>query len=379
MAVDRLRERVAPWQAWWAILVGTTLATAVGAVALPRTVYDGFLWRYFWGPVVADGNGVACAVRTDGSTELLVSDAACQAASGIAATPGYTTVSTVSYGLILLFAVIGVYLGLVRYGLGTRRRFFFALVPFIFLGGAMRAMEDATLAVPEGTAYVPEFPLTAIVISPFIYVTIFLLATFTIVSGLILERRGVIPSFTTYVVAVGSGLLALTLAYIAYLATQIPDLTPSAPMFVITLAGATVVTVVVQLATTRYTPVVHEATGMIGPVVIWGHAVDGFANVLSLDWGSALGLGQTYGPKHVINAFVVDTMEALQPAAVSDAIGTAWPFLVLKVAAATGVVWAFNDELFEDSPRFAILMLVAVLALGLGPGTRDLLRATLGI
>jgi uncharacterized membrane protein len=33
----------------------------------------------------------------------------------------------------------------------------------------------------------------------------------------------------------------------------------------------------------------------------------------------------------------------------------------------------------EESPRYSIIMLVAILAVGLGPGTRDMLRATFGI
>lgn len=379
MSPGGITDRIDAWRAWWAVLLGVTVATAAAALTFPEAVYDEFLWRYFWGPVVADGNGATCAVRVDGATQLLGSDAACRTAAGVVAEPGYTTVSTIGYALILLFAVIGIYLGLVRYEVGTDPTFFFALVPFIFLGGALRAMEDATLAVPEGTAFVPSFPATAVLISPFIYVFVFVLVLLAMFSGIALERRGLIDSFGRYVVAVGSALVVLTLVYIAYLATRIPDLTLSVPMFLITLAGATAVTAAVHVGVIRFVPVVHEATGAIGPVIIWGHAVDGFANVLSLDWGDALGLGQSYGPKHVINELIVETMDAVQPAAVSAAIGTAWPFLLLKVAVATLVVWVFNEEMFKESPRFAILMLVAVLAVGLGPGTRDLLRATLGI
>jgi uncharacterized membrane protein len=39
----------------------------------------------------------------------------------------------------------------------------------------------------------------------------------------------------------------------------------------------------------------------------------------------------------------------------------------------------FDDAIFEESPRFAVLLLVAIVAVGLGPGTRDMLRATFGI
>jgi uncharacterized membrane protein len=47
--------------------------------------------------------------------------------------------------------------------------------------------------------------------------------------------------------------------------------------------------------------------------------------------------------------------------------------------AATFVVWVFNGELFEESPRYMLMLLITVLAVGLGLGTRDMLRATFGI
>jgi len=106
--------------------------------------------------------------------------------------------------------------------------------------------------------------------------------------------------------------------------------------------------------------------------------VDGIANVLSLDWNEELGI-QAYEPKHVVNSGVRTVTEAIQPAWLSDAIGITWPFLVIKVVAAVAVVALFNDEVLEESPRYSVLLLVTVLAVGLGPGTRDVLRATFGI
>jgi len=51
----------------------------------------------------------------------------------------------------------------------------------------------------------------------------------------------------------------------------------------------------------------------------------------------------------------------------------------VKVLAAVFVVWVFDEAIFEESPRYAILLLIAIVAVGLGPGSRDMLRATFGI
>jgi len=114
-------------------------------------------------------------------------------------------------------------------------------------------------------------------------------------------------------------------------------------------------------------------------VLLWGHSVDGVANVVGLDWMPALGAGPNLVPKHPVNAAVVDITGAVLPSSVLAVTGDTWPFLLLKLAAATFVIWVFEPDLLEESPRYSILLLVAVLAVGLGPGTRDVLRATFGV
>ncbi len=368
------------WRLWWAVTITATSLTVLAAVIFPRQVYDEFIWRYFWGPIVADGRGARCAELADGSVALHHSIEACQAATGIVAEPGYTVVSTVSYALILIFILGGVYVGLERYEFGTEPSLFFALLPFMFLGGTSRVLEDATLAVPDGSsAFVLSFPATALLISPPIYFLMFVVTIVVLAIGVTLERQGKVTAYEYPVLAIGTFLWLASLAYLIYLAMHIPEVTLSIPMFVITIVGATLVTVVIWFATEAYAPSINEGTGIMGAIIIWGHAIDGFANVLSLDWGDALGLGQSYDPKHVVNAFIRDTMEEIQPESVSAVIGDVWPFLILKIGVATLVVWLFDDELFDTSPRFAIVLLIAVFAVGIGPGTRDLLRATLGI
>ena len=129
----------------------------------------------------------------------------------------------------------------------------------------------------------------------------------------------------------------------------------------------------------RSAPEVNSGTSTIGLLVIWGHAVDGVANVLLADWLDAINVPLTYYPKHPANAFIIATTEALQPAGLTAAIGTSWPFLFVKLGVASAVVWLFSDQFLDESPRYSLLLLIAVTAVGLGPGTRDMLRATFGI
>ena len=110
------------------------------------------------------------------------------------------------------------------------------------------------------------------------------------------------------------------------------------------------------------------------------HAIDGVANVVAADWLPTLGHPlESYSAKHVVNRAIISVTETVQPAAVSAAVGTSWPFLVVKLVVALAVVWLFDEVIFEETPRYAVLLLVAASAVGLGPGTRDMLRVTFAI
>ena len=378
-----LPEDTDPARAWLATFLGGVAVTVVAAVALPRRVADGFLWRYFWGPVDADAHGAACAVRSGGTTERLYSRSACAAADGIVAEPGYTTVSTVSYALVLVFMLVGVLLLLRKLEIEMSPRFYFALFPFMLLGGALRVVEDVNATfLREGLGTFVSFPAVALIISPFIYFVVFGFTLGALVATVALDRRGVLDEFEPALATAGAAGLALTFGILGY-ASATRDIVGFNPLFLAIVAvGAALVAALFWVGTERFAPVVNEGTGRMGILVVWGHSVDGIANVLSLDWGPQL-VGQSYDSKHVVNRAVVRYTEATYEMAgygwLEDAIGTAWPFLLLKVGAAVAVVWVFDRQIFEESPRYAYLLFIAILAVGLGPGTRDTLRATLGI
>lgn len=372
-----------PLRQWAGIGVAVVTLLVAGVFAFPGRIYDGFIWRYFWGPVVADAHGVGtdgCAVRQDGTVSIVTSASDCAAATGTVAHPGYTTVSTVTYAAVLLFAIVGVWLVINRVDIGDERRLFYALTPFVFFGGALRVFEDANATVYQLTEQmVVPLPWVGLLIAPLIYVTVFFLAGGAIGIGVLLRERGVIDRSADFVAVVGVACLIVTITALAAVARDHDPIGFYAIVPAVTLGGATAIALGAWVLTERLAPAVNEGTGYIGAVIVWGHAVDGVANVLSLDWAPAIGLPQSYAPKHVVNRLIIQVAELVQPPTVSEAIGTAWPFLPLKVAVALLVVWLFDAEVVEETPRFSYLLLIAVLAVGLGPGTRDFLRATLGI
>jgi len=383
MAAVSQRFNTSPERLWIGAASALTLALVLGSLLFRELVYDRFLWQYFWGPVAADGNGAICAARSGGTVEYLGSSADCtqaEAAGQIVAYPGYTIPSTLGYITILLFMLLGMVLLLDRLDIGTDRGFFYALFPFMLFGGALRTIEDAGVsATRAGAEPLIEFPASALIISPFIYITMFLLTLVAVLVSVRLESDGYVDRYEYPLAGVGTALLVGSLGYLTYLglATEYATLHPQ--VLGVTLVGATVSAWVTWKLVGRRYPSLDSGTGFIGFVVIWGHAVDGVANVIGLNWMPALGAGSNLVPKHPLNAAIVEYTGRLLPEAVVAITSDAWPFLFVKLGAATAVVWLFNDELFDESPRYTMLLLVAVVAVGLGPGTRDMLRATFGV
>ncbi len=366
------RVEADPERVWVAAALAVLLAVAGGSVAFPRAVYDGFVWQYFWGPVAADAHAATCAVRAGGTTTYLDAAGSCTSAAGIVAYPGYTLVSEAGYVLVLLLALSGVVLLLRRLRLGGSRRLVVALLPLVLFGGALRVVEDAT-----DTGELLTYPLNTLVISPVIYVTVFVVALAALLAAVAVARRGLVRSHHRALFGIGTVVLLATLALLAAVAA---DDAFYPQVFAVVLVAATLAAGAVLLLLRRLFPETLAGTGLtVSGVVLWGHAVDGAANVVALDWMPALGAGVNLVPKHPVNRFVVDVTGSLLPGSVLAATGDAWPFLLVKLVAAALVVAVFDERTFEESPRYAVLLLVAIVAVGLGPGTRDLLRATLGV
>jgi uncharacterized membrane protein len=377
MATVAERLDTDPMRLWIGSVVALLAALIAGSILFPRTVYDGFVWHYFWGPVQADANAAVCAVRDGGTTRYLYDSAACSTAAEPVAYPGYTLVSEVGYVVVLLIALAGLVFLLRRLEVGSDRDLFFALLPFVFFGGALRVVEDVTDAA---TGSLIDYPLNTLIISPVIYFTVFAITLLALLASIALARQGVVERYTRPLFGAGTLVLAVTLAFLLWSAVA-----PDGPgtfhpqVLVVTLVGATVSAGGTWWLVERYAPEVNAGTGRLGLVVIWGHAIDGVANVVGLDWMVALGAGPNLVPKHPVNRAIVDITASTLPASVLALTGDTWPFLVVKLVAATVVVWLFDDQIFEESPQYAILLMIAILAVGLGPGTRDMLRATIGV
>ena len=149
---------------WWLLyLLAPILLIGGGLLAFPELVYDRFIWQYLLGPVIADASGGP--VTHD----------------GIQAITGYNPVNTTTYLVIVLYSLPGLQAFHAACEIDLTTRLAYSLAPIIIAGGAMRALEDASVLGA----------LDVLFITPSIYFVIAGVALVSLGIGVLLRNRGV--------------------------------------------------------------------------------------------------------------------------------------------------------------------------------------------
>jgi uncharacterized membrane protein len=369
------------------VIVLSTLV--LGSLFFTDLFWDGFIYRYFWAPIVADKEGRP----VDGIRE------------------GYNVYNTLVYAIILGGALFGVHRTFKRIGLDIEWTFAAACLPLFFLGGTSRALEDAHL-YEEGVQF--------LFISPIIYFVIFgifisfleigylerkgkrafevgmaahlallLGIQFLYPEGLNHELQPAVPlllavlamalhraslsrigGIRASIFAGGMFYLLLSIAYVvsfplssdwmgiyeAYEGAPDPHYLEMAIIPVIAIA----ITLAIRSMGGRYW---KDLAAPMNVLICFGHFMDGAATYRGIDeYG--------YLEKHVLPSFLIDLT------------GTAAVMLLLKLVLVVGIIYMLDvllKEELKESRLLVGLVKATVIFLGLGPGTRDAVRIGLGV
>lgn len=327
------------------------LLTAGAAVA-PHAVYDQFVWKYFWGPIVADagtGSITECPVTLP---TMPTADIACR--NGVVAHSGYTIVNEIGYGAALIYLLILLVAVLKRLDVGREQNFVLYFVPFIVGGGMLRVVEDVASNHPE----LVGFPFRYFLISPLIYFTMFGIVFATLLGGVYLSRHDIVGDYKQVVAGGGTVFSAAVLGVILR-----HSIIAEGWMVPATLGGAAVVLTAYVFLLRSFTgiwPGIRHVLGAEGVTVLYGHLVDGVSTALSLD---VLGMVE----KHPIPRLLIEYT------------GTPYTFILAKLGLITLILYYMDEDVREDDPLFFNLILLGILAVGMGPGVRNMTRAVLGV
>lgn len=376
---------------WLIILIAACIVFAAGLLIAPTIFYDHFIWKYLWGPIVADAAGHPVSYH------------------GVGAAEGYTLVSEFIYGALLLLAVYMLYKFFEFFDIKIDMPFFVASLPFIILGSTLRVLEDSGLF---------EKPLSYFFISPIIYIQVGLYFFLSMLAGIYIERsEKKVRLFAFLIMAIDAAYLimyfifsdkcshpvnpllmiffsAASLSVFLYLKKNITAtmfslgllfLLPSlyligiwvygnrwgtsnhvnAIILPLVLAISSAVTILIFVFAKRAGSIIFSSG--INLSLIFAHMLDGWTSYFAVV--NPLGMDINYGEKHPIPLFLMGHF-----------YGLAYP--VAKLVIIAGVIYAMDfylkDELGEK-PILKGLIKFFILVLGLAPGLRDMLRILMGI
>jgi len=224
-----------------------------------------------------------------------------------------------------------------------------ALTPWMAAGGGLYALFQFG-AVPSAVA-----PLFG---SPAVYASVGVLAA--TVWAAVADRPAEGWGTTTapgLLAGAGGLLLASTVAAAGIAAATSAGGRPDASAAI--LLATLVVTAGVWAGLRRVATV--EATGPVGVLVVFAHALDGISTAVGYD---RLGFGE----QTPLSRIIIHAGEALPTA---ELIGAGWLFVVVKLLLAAGIVALFEEYVRED-PTEGYLLLALITAVGLGPGAHNL-------
>ena len=386
------------------IFLGILACIIVGYLLAPTIVYDQWIWKYYWGPVVADASGHSVSYH------------------GVDAQEGYTLISELTYGIILVFALFGLYKLLKKLDVQIDWYFCLALLPYILFGPVTRVLEDTNFFVEP---YVYWFISPLIYFQTTFYVLIFLLIGYYLKKKSRSQRKTLSMLFLLFLCIDG----AYTLLWILNIRFGVTNIEPVYFLGLSLLAflpflyrffrkqTITINTIVFSggllilipcfyliarwifgekwsLSYGTYVNVLILVIGSVSLVILavyliaWrfrknerlavykrplnlsmlaGHLIDGITSYVSIYDPLQMGL-PSYIEKH--------------PA--SNSLMEAWPplFPIVKFLLIILVIYVFDvlyKKELERYSRFVNLLKIGIFILGVSPGLRDLLRVTMGV
>jgi len=284
--------------------------------------------------------------------------------NGIQAEEGYTLLSEITYGIILIAALFVIYKLLKKLEITIDWRFCLALMPYILFGPVTRTLED--------TNYFNE-PFVYWFISPLIYLQIAAYALLFLLLGYYLEQKYNKRKLTVNtVVFLGGAILLLPSLYL--IARWILGDQWSAStgvrfdVFAIVIGLVALIVGLVYLVAYlyRHKESIAVYKNPLNLAILTGHLIDGLTSYISIKDPFLMGL--SYSEKHPASNVLLEIWGPLFP--------------IAKFALVIVVIYVFDilyKEELKDHFTLVNLLKIGILILGFSPGLRDLLRVTMGV
>ena len=243
----------------------------------------------------------------------------------------YTTVGTITYGIILILVVWGTYKLLRRLKIKIDKKLFIGLIPFIIYGGWTRALRDHMLGVYQSSIFC----------SPPIYFFIFALVWASILLGLFIEKKTKYTYEKTMLV-IGSLLLLYDFSL-----TSINN-----------WLGFTIIVGLVSFWAIVFFTISHFKPKWLSRVnagILTSHLLDASSTFTALTFFG-------YYEQHVLPTFLIN-------------LTGPWVMFPLKIAVVWPVLYIIDSS--NEDENLKTLLKIMILILGLALGLRDFLTVSM--
>jgi len=314
----------------------------------PVQIYDQFIWKYFWGPILSDGLNRPMIYH------------------GVSAAPKFTIVSEIVYGVVVASALYGLYQLLKKWDIGIDFSFFLGLLPFILYGSIARVLEDSQFFAE---------PLVFWFVTPLIYIQALILTLIALSIAVYLHKIKKLEKFNIPCITgiFGTILLIPFLYYlILWMTGSMWSLSSGLFLNVFLLVSivCTAITLTVLIISKYIQPFWRNSQVFSSPInlfMIFGHQLDGIASYVSIYDPLKMGL-PTYIEKHPASDFLLQI----------------WPplFPIVKFILIIGIIYILDilySEELQSQKLFVNLLKIGIFILGFAPGLRDLLRVMMGV
>jgi len=244
----------------------------------------------------------------------------------------YTPIGTITYGVILILAVVGTYKLLKHLKIKIDKRFFIGMIPFIIYGGWTRALRDHMLGIYQSNLFC----------SPPIYFFIYIIALASLLIGLFIQKRSKNYSYEKTMLIIGLLLLIYNITL-----TTIRNIT-----------GFSIILMLVSFWCLVFFGINHFKPKLLSREnagIIVSHLFDASSTFTAVTFFG-------YYEQHVLPSFLIDLFGA-------------WIMFPLKIS----VVWIVLhviDQSKEDI-FFKRFLKIIILILGLALGIRDFLTVSM--
>ncbi|GEM_PF-1242188 len=247
---------------------------------------------------------------------------------------GYNLVNTITYAIVLIVVLFAVYKILMRMKIKLDRDLWISLLPFVFLGGMLRALQDINFFGFLGAYH-------ALFVTPMIYIMIFLLAF----ASLLISRR-FWAGFTKHF---GIALMLAAAMLIAFNAKN-----PAALAMILLITAASYA---IFYAALKYSKIsLMGKWKSFNSQIMTAHLLDASAAFV------AVSIVGGYRESGIFTNFLFSQIPG-------------WVFIPIKAAVVLTVIY-FIDK--ESTGEMNWLLKLAVLVLGLGPGIHDTFSVLMG-